>query len=166
MLAEKYESVIERIFAKYPAEQKRSAVLPLIFLAQREYGYITSQALEEIAELIESDPTEVASLVGFYTLFHDKQEGRIRIQVCTDLPCALRGADEFVEQLCEQLGIESGGTTEDGAVTVEEVMCLAACDRAPMFQVQTRDGIHYHYDQTVESALEIVEASRAEASDG
>lgn len=164
MLAEKYGSVIEKIFAKYPAGQKRSAVMPLIFLAQREYGYISAEALDEIANLIDLDPTEVASLVGFYTLFHDKPEGKIRIQVCTDLPCALRGADDFVKQLCDQLGVESGGTTDGGAIMVEEVMCLAACDRAPMLQIQDADGIHYHYNQTVQSVMELVEKIRTESS--
>jgi len=163
-LAEKYADEIEKILAKYPADQKRSAVMPLIYLAQREGGYVTKQALQDIAEITGLTPTEVVSIVGFYTLYHDKPGGKFRIQVCNDLPCALRGADEFLEKLCENLGIQVGGTTEDGAITVEAVMCLAGCDKAPMFQVQSGEGLSYHENQTVESALELVAELRKKAA--
>jgi len=156
-LQEKYANEIETILAKYPADHKQSAVMPLLYIAQREDGYVTKQDLVEIGEILGMTSTEVASIVGFYTLYHDKPAGKIRIQVCNDLPCALRGADEFLEKLCENVGIQVGETTEDGLVTIEAVMCLAACDKAPMFQVQTGDGIEYYEDQTVESALELIE---------
>lgn len=157
MLSEKYASEIDTILNKYPAEQKRSAVMPLLYLAQRDSGYVSVQAMDEIAEILELDPTEVASVVGFYTLYYDQPGGKYRVQVCTDLPCALRGADEFLAKLCENLGIKLGETTADGLVTIEAVMCLAACDHAPMFQVQSKDGLAYYEDQTVESASEIIE---------
>ena len=160
MLAEKYAAEIENILAKYPPDQKRSAVMPLLYLAQREDGYVTKGEMAEIGEILGITSTDVASIVGFYTLYYDQPGGEIRVQVCNDLPCALRGADEFLEALCENLGVKVGGTTEDGSVTVEAVMCLAACDKAPMFQVQSRDGIAYYEDQTVDSALEVVEALR------
>jgi NADH-quinone oxidoreductase subunit E len=157
MLSEKYASEIDTILNKYPAEQKRSAVMPLLHLAQCDSGYVSVQAMEEIAEILELDPTEVASVVGFYTLYYDHPGGKYRVQVCTDLPCALRGADEFLAKLCENLGIKLGETTTDGLVTIEAVMCLAGCDHAPMFQIQSKDGLAYYEDQTVESASEIIE---------
>jgi NADH-quinone oxidoreductase subunit E len=160
MLAEKYAAEIESILAKYPPDQKRSAVMPLLYLAQREDGYVTKGDMAEIGEILGITSTDVASIVGFYTLYYDQPGGDVRIQVCNDLPCALRGADEFLEALCENLGVKVGGTTEDGSVTVEAVMCLAACDKAPMFQVQSKDGIVYYEDQTVSSAMEVVEALR------
>ena len=129
MIAEKYTAEIEAILAKYPADQKRSAVMPLLYLAQRDGGYITKEEMIEIGEILGITPTDVASIIGFYTLYHDQPEGNVRIQVCNDLPCALRGADEFLDKLCENLGIKVGETTSDGAVTVEAVMCLAACDK-------------------------------------
>ena len=162
MLREKYPDEIEKILAKYPVEHKRSAVMPLLYLAQREGGFVTKGALEEIAEICEITPTEVASIVGFYSLYHDEKAGTYRIQVCTDLPCALRGAEEFLHQLCENLGIKVGETTPDGKITVEAVMCLAGCHRAPMFQVQSGDGLEYYENQTVESALQVIEALKAE----
>lgn len=161
MLAEKYAQEIKNILAKYPPDQKRSAVMPLLYLAQREDGYVTLQEMNEIARILDISTTDVASVIGFYTLYHDRPGGKYRLQVCTDLPCALRGADQFLEQLCENLGIKVGETTADGMVTVEAVMCLAACDKAPMFQIQTGDGLAYYEDQTLESALELVKELRS-----
>ena len=157
MLAEKYADEIRAIFAKYPEGKKRSAVMPLLYLAQREEGYVTREAMLDIAGILDMDVTEVAAIVGFYTLYHDKPAGKYRMQVCNDLPCALRGADEFLASVCENLGIQAGETTADGLVTIEAVMCLAACDRAPMFQLQSSSDITYHENMTVDSTLELVE---------
>jgi NADH-quinone oxidoreductase subunit E len=156
-MREKYPREIERILAKYPPDQQRSALMPLLFLAQREEGYLRDQALIEISQILSLDKTEVATLVGFYTLFHDQPGGKYRIQVCTDLCCALRGAEEFLDQLCTKLDIQPGETTTDGLVTVEEVKCLAACDKAPMFQVQEGEGISYHEDCTLDQTLDLIE---------
>jgi NADH-quinone oxidoreductase subunit E len=160
LLSDSHREEIEAILAKYPPEHKRSAVMPLLHLAQQARGHVAPEDLEEIALLLGISPTQVGSLVGFYSLFYDKPGGRYRLQICTDLPCALRGAEVFAQALCERLGIELGGTTADGLVSVEAVMCLAACDRAPVFQVQDSSGLHYHEHQTVEAALEFVETLR------
>ncbi len=160
MLAEKYPTEVNRILAKYPPEHKRSAVMPLLYLAQRQDGYITKESMGEIAGLLGMTTTEVTSVVGFYTLFHDKQEGKYRMQVCTDLPCAMRGADQFLADLCSNLGIKVGETTADGLVTIEAVTCLAGCHRAPMFQIQSQEGIEYHEDMTVDKTMELIEALR------
>src|SRR5574341_584239 len=159
-LATKYPKEIKQILAKYPPEHKRSAVMPLLYLAQREEGYITKEVMQDVAELLEMSATDVGSIVGFYTLYHDKKEGKYRMQVCTDLPCALRGADEFMESLCDNLGIKVGETTADGFITVEAVMCLAACDKAPMFQTQGPDGIKYHENMNVDRTLELISILR------
>lgn len=159
-LLEKYPQEVEKILAKYPADQKRAAVMPLLYLAQREHMYVTKQALEDIAEIIGVSSTDVASIVGFYSLYYDEPAGKYRIQVCTDMPCAAQGAEEFLENLCDNLGIRVGETTPDGLVTVEAVMCLAGCDRAPMFQLQSGEGISYHEHQTVESARQLVDHLR------
>jgi NADH-quinone oxidoreductase subunit E len=157
MLSEKYPDEVKRILEKYPPEQKRSAVMPLLYLVQRADGFVTKAAMEDIAKMLDITSTEVAEIVGFYTLYHDKPAGKYRMQVCTDLPCAMRGADKFLEELCGNLGIQVGETTPDGLVTIEAVMCLAGCDRAPMFQLQSADGIEYHENMTVDKTLELVE---------
>lgn len=157
-LDKKYSKEIKQLLAKYPPEHKRSAVMPLLYLAQREEGYVNKEAMKDIARILDITETEVASIIGFYTLYHDKKAGKYRMQICTDLPCALRGADEFLNNLCGNLGIKVGETTEDGLVTLESVMCLAACDRAPMFQTQGPDGIKYHEYMTVDRTLELIAA--------
>ena len=160
-LAQKYPGEIQQILSKYPPEQKRSAVMPLLYLAQREDGYVTKESMREIARMLDITETDIGALIGFYTLFHDEKEGKYRMQVCTDLPCALRGADQFMQNLCGNLGIKVGETTPDGFVTLEAVTCLAACDKAPMFQVQGPDGITYHEDMTVDRTMELIQALRA-----
>ena len=157
-LTEKYPKEVKQILAKYPPEQKRSAVMPLLYLAQREEGYLTKAAMQDVAKIVDITETDVAAIVGFYTLYHDKKAGKYRMQVCTDLPCALRGAEEFLDNLCGNLGIKVGETTGDGLITVEAVMCLAACDKAPMFQTQGPDGIKYHENMTVDKTMELIEA--------
>ncbi len=156
-LAKKHPREVKQILAKYPPEHKRSAVMPLLYLAQREQGYITREAMQDIAGLLEISVTDVGAIVGFYTLYHDKKEGKYRMQVCTDLPCALRGADGFMESLCANLGIRIGGTSADGLITLEAVTCLAACDKAPMFQLQSADGLAYHENMSVDKTMELIQ---------
>jgi NADH-quinone oxidoreductase subunit E len=128
----KYADRIQHHLAKYP--DKRSAVMPLLYIAQEEYGWVNDDAVHEVAQLVEIDPTQVRSIAGFYTMYSEKPKGKYWLHVCCDLACALRGADELHHELLHELGIEEGGTTADGLFTVEHVMCLGACDRAPMMQ--------------------------------
>ena len=160
MLADKYADEIRSLLEKYPAERKRSAVMPLLHLAQREYGYITRAALEEVAELCGTTPTEVGTVAGFYTLYHAQPAGRHTLQVCTDLPCALHGGEQLAKKLCANLGVRLGEVTPDGLFMVEEVMCLAGCDKAPVLQVQDAQGIHYHEKQTEDSAMRLIDDLR------
>ncbi len=165
-LAKKYPKEVKQILSKYPPEGKRSAVMPLLYLAQREEGYVNKAAMQDIAQMLDLTETEVAAIVGFYTLYHDKKAGKYRMQVCTDLPCALRGADKFMENLCGSLGIKVGETTADGVVTLEEVTCLAACNNAPMFQIQGPEGIKYHENMTVDKTMELVETLKKTMGEG
>ena len=155
-LAAKYPNEVEQILSKYPPEGRRSAVMPLLFLAQREEGYVSKSAMQDIAKILEITETDVASIVRFYTLYHDKKEGRYRMQVCTDLPCALRGAEEFMEAVCDRLGLNVGETTADGFLTLEAVTCLAACDKAPMFQIQGPDGLKYYENMNVDKTVDVI----------
>ncbi len=136
MLAEKYPDEVQALLAKYP--DKRSAVLPLMYLAQEAYGFMNQYAMRDVAAVLDMDPTEVLSLAGFYTLFYEEPVGKYVLEICNDLPCALRGADEFVDMACEKLGIGIDQTTEDGLFTIKTVMCLAACDKAPMLQANLK----------------------------
>lgn len=132
MLAEKYAEEIQNILARFP--DKKSAILPLMYLAQEEHGYMSQEAMREVADILGLDPTHVLGLTGFYTLFYEEPVGKYVLEICNDLACALHGADEFVEMACRKLNIPVDGTTEDGLFTIKTVMCLAACDKAPMLQ--------------------------------
>lgn len=160
MLAEKYPSEIQAILAKYP--EKRSAVLPLMYLAQEAYGFVSKEAMHDVASVIGLDATEVLSLAGFYSLFYEEPVGKYVLEICTDLPCALRGAEEFAEMACHKLGVEVDETTEDGMFTVKKVMCLAACDKAPMLQVNLK--FEENLDEEKFDAL--ITRLRQEAADG
>jgi NADH-quinone oxidoreductase subunit E len=159
-LLTQYKDEIERILEKYPANFKRSAVMPLLYIAQRERGYVNRAMMVEIGEILGISSTDVASIAGFYSLYYEEPHGRYHIQVCTDLPCAMRGADEFLQKLCDYLEVKPGETTSDGLFTVEAVKCLAACHRAPMFQVQGDGEIKYREDQTLETAKAWVQEVR------
>ena len=155
MLSETSRAEIQAHMLKYPT--KRSAIIPALHIAQREYGYISPDAVRDVAELLELEPTEVRSVAGFYSLFYKEPVGKYVIQFCNDLPCALRGADDMLQRLCARLGIEPGGTTADGMFTVEPAMCLAACDRAPMMQVRL-DYFENLTDQKVDQILADIRA--------
>jgi NADH-quinone oxidoreductase subunit E len=165
-LLSKYPDEVQQILAKYPPERKKSAVLPLLYLAQRTRNFLTRPDIEAVAELPGVSATDVDGVVGFYSLFHENGGGRYRLQVCNDLPCALRGADEFLKKLCENVGIRLGETTSDGLITIEAVTCLAGCHRAPMMQVQGDGEIAYHENLTVESTLALVDDLRRKAQTG
>ncbi len=158
MLADKYTERIEKIFSKYP--DKRSAVMPLLYVAQEEYGWLPDEALREVADLVDIDPTQVKSIAGFYTMYSEKPKGKYWLQVCTDLPCALRGADDFYAALLEYLEINDGEATLDGLFTAEHVMCLAACDKAPMLQC----NFHYMENLDMDQMKAFIEERRAEAA--
>jgi NADH-quinone oxidoreductase subunit E len=158
MLQEKYTTEIQNILNRYPPDRKRSAVMPLLYLAQSEYGSITPAAVDEIGAIIGVAPTDVAGIVGFYSLYHAHPGGARRVQICTDLPCALRGADEFAAELLKRLGVKWDETTKDGAFTVEHVMCIGACDKAPCFQIQDRTGLHFHESESAEKPMTVEDA--------
>jgi NADH-quinone oxidoreductase subunit E len=162
-----HSKAVKEILAKYPKGQERSAVMPLLHLAQRDNDCISRHAIRHIAEILGISTTEIASIIGFYTLYHMEDEAtHFRIQVCTDLACALCGADRFLEDLCNSLGIKPGETTPDGLVTIEEVTCLAGCDRVPLLQVQGEGSISYHENQTLESAVNLINQLRADKPGG
>ena len=140
MIAEKYADEIQGILKRFP--DKRSAVLPLMHIAQHEYGRMSPDAMKEVAAILDLDPTHVLSLAGFYTLYYEEEVGKYVLEICNDLACALRGADDFVDMACDKLGIQPEQTTDDGMFTLKTVMCLGACDRAPMLQCNLKFEEH------------------------
>lgn len=133
MLLGKYKTEIDSILSRYPV--KRSALIPLLYLAQREDGYISEAAMKEIAGLLNLTPPQVYETATFYTMLNLKPVGKFHVQVCKSLMCALVGSDTLVGWLRAKLGIKPGETTADGLFTLSTVECLAACGTGPMMQV-------------------------------
>ncbi len=120
----------------YP--EARSALIPLCHLAQEQDGWLTPEAMSDIAELVGITPAEVLGTASFYDMLHTEPVGRYVVSICTNIACQLNGADELLEHAQEMLAVNAGGTTSDGELTLEEAECLADCDRAPCVQVNHR----------------------------
>jgi NADH-quinone oxidoreductase subunit E len=141
----------EELIARYP--QRRSALLPILFLLQAEDGYVSPAGVAQVAALLGLTKAEVGAVATFYTMFRRRPVGKYLVSVCKTLSCQLRGARDISAALTERLDVPLGGTDQSGMVTVEEVECLAACDGAPVVQVNTEN-----YERlTTEEALRLVE---------
>jgi NADH-quinone oxidoreductase subunit E len=156
-LLEQHGDKIDALIARYPAP--RSAVLPLLFMAQDTYGPLTRDVIREVAEILDLSYTDVFEVVGFYTLFYDRSFGKWMIQVCDDVPCCYVGAEELIATLKERLNISEEQTTEDGMFTLQRVKCLATCQRAPVVQA----NLSYFYDVTAERADALLRHLREQA---
>jgi NADH-quinone oxidoreductase subunit E len=150
-------ATLEAICAHYPADQRKSAILAALYLAQHQQGYLTQNAMRHVAEAIGCTPAEVEDVVSFYTMFYTRPVGRYVIQVCRTLSCALMGAERVTEAFAEALGVTPGETDKAGEFTLLEVECLGACDRAPVVGVND----HWHECQKPEEVRALVEALRA-----
>ncbi len=146
MLLEKFKGEVEDILSRYPV--KRSALLPLLNLAQREEGWVSEPAMRDIAKVLELTPPQVFETVTFYTMFNLKPIGRFHVQVCKSLMCALVGSDTVVEWIKKKLNIGPGQTTEDKLFTLSVVECLGSCGTGPMMQVNDD-----YYEQLTEEKV-------------
>ncbi|GEO82160.1 complex I 24 kDa subunit family protein [Pararhodospirillum oryzae] len=142
----------QAVLARYPEGRERSAVLPLLDLAQRQQGWIDRAVMETVAEMTHTPPMRVLEAASFYTMFRDRPVGRHHVEVCTNISCWLRGSDEVLRALRDELGIDLGGLTEDGLFSVAEAECLGACVNAPMVQI----GDDYYEDLTYETTRALI----------
>lgn len=133
MISEATKKKIAEEASKYP--EKRSALLPTLYMIQGEEGYITKEGADAVAELLGITSTEVWSVASFYTLFNLKPVGKYHVQVCKNISCHLVGSEEIIEHISKRLGIPVGGTTPDGLFTLSVVECLGSCGTGPMMQV-------------------------------
>jgi len=151
----------ENIIAQYP--QRKAAIMPLLWLVQEKLGYIPKEAINEVAELTGTTPIHVEAVVKFYEMFHEHPVGKYQLMLCTNVSCLLRGADKTLQKLKEVLGIEVGETTPDGLFTLEEVECLAACDKAPVLLV---NAVELFENVTPEKVEQIVAELRQRYGNG
>jgi len=140
--------------AKYPADRTRSALIPLLFVIQRERGYVDNPGVNFLARFLNLEVSDVWETATFYSMLNMRPVGRHHIQVCKTLSCRIMGEPDITEHICSKLGIHAGETTEDGKFTVSRVECLGSCGTAPMMQI----GFDYHEDLTVEKVDKILDS--------
>ena len=133
MLSEEARQKIQSYLPRY--RTKRAAILPALWAAQEELGWLPPEVYEEVAELLDMHPTDVAAVASFYYMYHKQPVGKFLIEVCNNVSCELRGAEEIVDHLRSRLGIEPGETTEDGLVSLRTQECPCYCEVAPVMQV-------------------------------
>jgi NADH-quinone oxidoreductase subunit E len=142
--------------ARYPADQRKSAILYALYLAQHQQGYLTAAAMAHVAQQIRCTPAEVEDVVSYYTMFFTRPVGKYVVNVCRTLSCALRGAERVTQELSDAIGIKPGETDATQTFTLLEVECLGACDRAPVVMVND----DWHECLAPEQARALVEAMR------
>lgn len=148
-----------RLVARYPEGKQKSALLPVLHLAQESFGWLSEETMDYVAELLQIKPIEVYEVATFYSMYNLKPVGKYVFEVCQTGPCMLRGSDNIVAYIKEKLGIGIGETTADGIFTLKVVECLGACGYAPMMQM----GKHYKEHLTKEKVDSIIEECRKNA---
>ena len=148
---------LEEIATHYPPERRRSALIPALYLVQRQQGHVTASAMRHVAEVIGCTPAEVEEVVSYYAMFFSKPVGKYVIQVCRTLSCALLGAERVTAEISRRLGIGVGETDGEGLFTLVEVECLGACDRGPVVMVNEA----WHECQTPEAVGQLLDGLRA-----
>ncbi|HSI88603.1 MAG TPA: NADH-quinone oxidoreductase subunit NuoE [Pyrinomonadaceae bacterium] len=155
-VAEFSPEIVEEMRAhlvKYPSDRSRSALIPLLFVVQRERGWIDNPGVNFLAQFLGLEVTDIWETATFYTMFNLRPVGRHHIQVCKTLSCKIMGEPEITDHICSKLGIHPGETTEDGKFTVTMVECLGSCGTAPMMQI----GFDYYEDLTTEKVDQILD---------
>ncbi|WP_437124568.1 NADH-quinone oxidoreductase subunit NuoE family protein [Chryseosolibacter indicus] len=147
-------ALVQKIIKRYPEGRHKSALLPILHIAQAEFGgWLSPSTMDYVASILNIKPIEVYEVASFYTMYNMRPVGKCVLEVCRTGPCALRGSDDIIEYLENKLGIKEGETTADGMFTLKAVECLASCGSAPMMQV----GNHYIENLSVEKMDEVLD---------
>lgn len=150
--SESAESEFQELLTRYP--NTLAALLPALFLAQREFGWVSVEVMDYLAERLSLPPAKVLTTATFYTMYNKQPAGKCHVQVCTTLSCAIRGGYELIEKLEDRLGVKLGDTSSDHNWTLTEVECLASCGTAPMFQVTDSLGNITYYEDVDDQKLD------------
>lgn len=147
-----------REVAKYPPDQKQSAVMACLAIVQQEQGHVSAEAEKAVAAVLGMPPIAVHEVTTFYNMYNQQPVGRYKLNVCTNLPCQLRRGQEALDHLCQQLGVEPYGTTEDGVFTVQPSECLGACADAPVMLVNDREMLSYMNPERLDQLVETLKS--------
>ena len=157
MFSEEALAIVQKIIRRYPEGKQKSALLPVLHLAQAEFdGWLSTETMDYVASLLSIKPIEVYEVVSFYSMLNSEPVGKCLIEVCHTGPCWLRGSDDIVAYLEKKLGVKPGETTADGAFTIKTVECLGSCGTAPMLQC----GADYHENLTEDKVDTLLEQWR------
>ena len=147
--------------AKYPAEQKQSAVMACLAIVQQEQGFVSADAERLVADYLGMPPIAVHEVTTFYNMYNQQPLGTFKLNVCTNLPCQLRNGQSALNYLCGKLGVEEGGTTTDGALTIQKSECLGACADAPVLLVNDRQMCSFMDEQRLDELVGTLRAAAA-----
>ena len=161
VLSEATAARFAREVAKYPADQKQSAVMACLAIVQQEQGYVSRSSEDAIAAYLGMPAIAVYEVTTFYNMYNQKPVGQFKLNVCTNLPCQLRDGQKALEHLCTKLGVEMGGTTADGVFTVQQSECLGACADAPVMLVNDRQMCSFMSHQRLDELVDVLRANAA-----
>ena len=159
-------STLERFareVAKYPADQRQSAVMACLSIVQQEQGYVSAETEKGVADYLGMPPIAVHEVTTFYNMYNQRPVGRFKINVCTNLPCQLRDGQRALEHLCRKLGIEQGGTTADGLITLQQSECLGACADAPVLLVNDRTMCSFMNHERLDALVDVLHSQPDES---
>ena len=162
MISEESRARFEQEVAKYPADQRQSAVIACLAIAQQEHGYVSAESERDIAEFLGMAPMAVHEVTTFYNMYNQQTVGRYKFAVCTNLPCQLRGGQAALEYLENKLSIHAGETTPDGRFTLQQCECLGACADAPVMLVNDRTMCSFMSDDKLRQLVD--ELNQAEGA--
>lgn len=154
MLTEQTKARFDREVAKYPPDQKVSAVMACLAIVQQEHGWVSDEAQELVAGYLEMPPIAVREVATFYNMYNLQPVGKFKLNVCTNLPCQLRDGQKALHYLEQKLGVEEGGTTADGAFTLQKCECLGACADAPVMLVNDRHMVSYMSNDKLDQLID------------
>ena len=161
MITDATRARFDKEVAKYPADQKHSAVMACLAIVQQEQGHVSGESEKLVAEYLGMPPIAVHEVTTFYNMYNQHALGKYKFNVCTNLPCQLRNGQEALNHLCSRLGVEEGGTTADGLFTVQKSECLGACADAPVLLVNDRQMVSFMDNAKLDELVATLKAHAA-----
>jgi NADH-quinone oxidoreductase subunit E len=163
MISEESKTRFEQEVAKYPADQRQSAVMACLAIAQQEFGFVSAESEREIAEFLGMAPMAVHEVTTFYNMYNQQPVGKYKLNVCTNLPCQLRDGARALQHLEERLGISMGETTADGLFTLQQCECLGACADSPVLLVNDRTMCSFMSNDKLDQLVDGLRAAEGKA---
>jgi NADH-quinone oxidoreductase subunit E len=158
-LSDATKARFDREVAKYPADQKQSAVMACLAIVQHEHGHVSAEAEKAVAQYLGMPPIAVHEVTTFYNMYNQEPVGKFKLNVCTNLPCQLRDGETALQHVCKKLGVEPYGSTADGVFTVQPSECLGACADAPVLLVNDRQMLSYMTEPRLDELLDTLRAA-------